>query len=123
MRLYPDDPTLGIPFNTGTERFAAQGYQYKRIPATLGDVFYHAPRLDDARHYALHSSTYIYRFNTRPFVNNTKRGVHGPDGQSGTRVQGRRAFQRGGVCVWGYAVCGALAGVSGVEQAGECAVG
>lgn len=57
MRLYPDDLTLSIPLNTGTERFAAQGYQFKRIAATLGDVFCHSP-------------TYIYRFNTRPFVNN-----------------------------------------------------
>lgn len=71
MRLYPDDPALGIPLNTGSERFAAEGYQYKRIAAILGDVFYHAPRLDDARHYAQHSPTFIYRFNTRPFVNNT----------------------------------------------------
>ncbi|OCK89381.1 alpha/beta-hydrolase [Cenococcum geophilum 1.58] len=54
MRLYPDDLTLSIPLNTGTERFAAQGYQFKRIAATLGDVFCHSP-------------TYIYRFNTRPF--------------------------------------------------------
>ena len=71
MRLYPDDPTVGIPLNTSTKRFAVHGYQYKRIAATLGDVFYHAPRLDDARYYALYSPTYIYRFNTQPFVNNT----------------------------------------------------
>ena len=71
MKLYPDDPTLGIPANTGTERFAEQGYQYKRIAAIIGDAFYHAPRLDDARAYAKYSPTYIYRFNTRPFVNGT----------------------------------------------------
>ncbi|KAF2192478.1 alpha/beta-hydrolase [Zopfia rhizophila CBS 207.26] len=71
LRLYPDDPTQGIPLNTGSERFADRGYQYKRIAAILGDVFYHAPRLDDARWYSKYADTYIYRFNTRPFVNNT----------------------------------------------------
>lgn len=71
MTLYPDDPTVGIPANTGTERFAEQGYQYKRIAAIIGDAFYHAPRLDDARWYSKYSPTYIYRFNTRPFVNGT----------------------------------------------------
>lgn len=71
MRLYPDDPTVGIPLNTGEERFAEQGYQYKRTAAIIGDVFYHATRLDDARWYAKYDPTYIYRFNTRPFQNNT----------------------------------------------------
>lgn len=71
MRLYPDNPAVGIPLNTGSERFAEEGYQYKRIAAILGDVFYHAPRMDDARWYSKYSDTYIYRFNTRPFVNNT----------------------------------------------------
>lgn len=67
MRLYPDDPTVGIPLNTGTERFADKGYQYKRIAAILGDAFYHAPRLEDARNYAKYDPTFIYRFNTRAF--------------------------------------------------------
>jgi carboxylesterase type B len=67
LELYPDDPAQGIPLNTGEERFAAQGYQYKRIAAIMGDVFYHATRLDDARQYSKHSPTYIYRFNTRPW--------------------------------------------------------
>ena len=71
MELYPDDPTLGIPLNTGTERFEAQGHQFKRAAAIIGDTFYHAPRLDDARNYAKYAPTYIYRFNTRPFVNAT----------------------------------------------------
>ncbi|KAF2136558.1 uncharacterized protein K452DRAFT_279764 [Aplosporella prunicola CBS 121167] len=71
MELYPDDPFQGIPLNTGIERFADKGQQYKRIAAILGDIFYHAPRLDDARHYFKYSPTYTYRFNTRPFVNST----------------------------------------------------
>lgn len=37
----------------------------------MGDVFYHGPRLDDARHYSKWDPTYIYRFNTRGFVNST----------------------------------------------------
>ncbi|KAK3381803.1 Alpha/Beta hydrolase protein [Podospora didyma] len=70
MQLYPDDPSQGIPLNTGNERFASRGRQFKRAAAILGDVYYHAPRLDDARHYSRHNpnGTFIYRFNTRPWV-------------------------------------------------------
>ena len=71
LELYPDDPTIGVPINTGTERFAQYGYQYKRAAAIIGDVFYHATRLADARIYSQHSPTYIYRFNTRPWENAT----------------------------------------------------
>lgn len=71
MELYPDDPTQGIPLNTGSERFAEYGWQYKRIAAILGDVFYHAPRRHDTQRYAAHAPTYSYRFNTRDFVNST----------------------------------------------------
>ncbi|KAI1419730.1 alpha/beta-hydrolase [Xylaria sp. FL1777] len=66
MQLYPDDPAQGIPLDTGAERFADKGYQYKRVAAIVGDVFYHAPRLEDARQYARRAPTFIYRFNTRP---------------------------------------------------------
>jgi carboxylesterase type B len=78
LELYPDDPTQGIPLSTGTERFAEQGYQYKRIAAIMGDVFYHATRLYDARQYSKHAPTYIYRFNTRPWQaspNSTEGGL------------------------------------------------
>ncbi|EOD43180.1 putative lipase 3 precursor protein [Neofusicoccum parvum UCRNP2] len=72
LELYPDDPAAGIPANTGAERFADLGWQYKRVAAIVGDAFYHAPRLDDARHYAAGTTaTYVYRFNTRAFVNAT----------------------------------------------------
>lgn len=69
MELYPDDPAQGIPLDTGGERFADKGWQYKRIAAILGDVFYHAPRRHDAQRYAAHAAapTYVYRFNTRGF--------------------------------------------------------
>ncbi|KAI4703027.1 hypothetical protein J4E81_001904 [Alternaria sp. BMP 2799] len=69
MGLYPNDPTVGIPLNTGVELFAEQGLQYKRIAAIMGDVFYHATRLADARAYSKYSPTYIYRFNTLPWQN------------------------------------------------------
>jgi len=75
LELYPDDPIVGIPSNPGTERFAELGHQYKRIAAILGDAFYHATRLDDARSYTKFatgdSKTYVYHFNTRGFVNST----------------------------------------------------
>lgn len=75
LELYPDDPTVGIPLNTGSERFADKGYQYKRIAAILGDTFYHAPRQDDVRSYTRFaedsSNTYVYRFNARGWVNAT----------------------------------------------------
>jgi carboxylesterase type B len=70
LRLYPDDPAVGIPMNTGQKRFPHLGQQYKRAAAIVGDIFYHAPRLDDARHYARHQpeKTFVYRFNTRAWL-------------------------------------------------------
>lgn len=70
MALYPDDPAQGIPLNTGTERFAERGWQYKRVAAIVGDIFYHAPRWNDARYYAQYNpnDTFVYRFNTRGWV-------------------------------------------------------
>ncbi|KAI1641609.1 alpha/beta-hydrolase [Daldinia loculata] len=67
LELYPDDPTQGIPLNTGSERFADYGWQYKRVAAIVGDVFYHGPRRFDTQNYAPFSPTYVYRFNTRPW--------------------------------------------------------
>ncbi|KAI6087044.1 alpha/beta-hydrolase [Hypoxylon rubiginosum] len=71
MELYPDDPAQGVPINTGSERFADQGWQFKRAAAIVGDIFYHAPRRFDAQQYAPRSPTYIYRFNTRPWEEDT----------------------------------------------------
>lgn len=71
MQLYPDDPARGIPLNTGIERYEYMGKQYKRMAAIIGDVFYHATRLADARAYAKRAPTYIYCFNTRPWTNGT----------------------------------------------------
>lgn len=96
MQLYPDDPAQGIPLNTGAERFADKGYQYKRVAAIVGDVFYHAPRLDDARHYAKRAPTYIYRFNTRPldgFTNTDYNGTNAGGGSGNMTVMLAPAYK------------------------------
>ncbi|KAI2616547.1 alpha/beta-hydrolase [Hypoxylon sp. NC1633] len=67
LELYPDDPTQGVPIDTGEERFADKGWQYKRTAAIIGDVFYHGPRQFEAQIYAPRAPTYTYRFNTRPW--------------------------------------------------------
>lgn len=50
MQLYPDDPTKGCPFDTGLERFATQGYMYKRGAAIVGDEIIHAGRRFTTKH-------------------------------------------------------------------------
>ena len=74
MKLYPDDPTKGCPFDTGTERFADQGYQYKRGAAIAGDWAIHAGRRQTAEdHAAWNNGTkrtvYVYRFDQPPWDN------------------------------------------------------
>ncbi|KAI0815980.1 alpha/beta-hydrolase [Xylaria sp. FL0064] len=83
MQLYPDDPAQGIPLDTGAERFADKGYQYKRVAAIVGDVFYHAPRLVDARAYAERAPTFVYRFNTRPLAGYANTGYGNTTGATG----------------------------------------
>ncbi|KAI3342026.1 Alpha/Beta hydrolase protein [Ustulina deusta] len=87
MQLYPDDPAQGIPLDTGAERFAGEGYQYKRVAAIVGDVFYHGPRLADAREYARRAPTFVYRFNTRPldgYANTDHNGTNAGGGDTTT---------------------------------------
>ncbi|KAJ6469165.1 esterase 1, partial [Mycena vitilis] len=43
LGLYPDDPALGSPFNTGNDTFGFSG-EYKRAAALLGDLLIQAPR-------------------------------------------------------------------------------
>lgn len=74
MQLYPNDPTVGIPLNTGTQLFPEHGLQYKRVAAIVGDVFYHATRFADTREYSKHAPTYVYRFNTVPYRNESAGG-------------------------------------------------
>ncbi|KAI8630402.1 alpha/beta-hydrolase [Xylariaceae sp. FL1651] len=89
MELYPDDPAQGIPLDTGAERFADKGYQYKRVAAIVGDVFYHATRLDDARHYAAAGApTFVYRFNTRPLASYANTAFNNNSSSSSTEGAG-----------------------------------
>ena len=72
MELYPDDPSQGCPFNTGLERFASQGYMYKRGAAIIGDEVIHAGRRFTTKYYSSlpHSSrkpVYSYRFDQSPW--------------------------------------------------------
>ncbi|KAH8668560.1 Alpha/Beta hydrolase protein [Xylariales sp. PMI_506] len=66
MELYPDDPALGCPFNTGLERFESQGYQYKRGAAIIGDQMIAAGRRFTTQYYAAkkrnRQPVYSYRF-------------------------------------------------------------
>lgn len=74
LAFYPDDPALGIPANTGSERFASfGGYEYKRMCAIGGDALYHGPRRQDTRVFAKGDvqPVYSYRFDTVPYVNAT----------------------------------------------------
>ncbi|KAK2757275.1 hypothetical protein FQN54_004789 [Arachnomyces sp. PD_36] len=69
MDLYPDDPSLGCPFGTGEERFADQGYQYKRGAAIAGDISMHAGRRATVNYHSKHSQqpVYSYRFDQPPW--------------------------------------------------------
>ncbi|KAL5095530.1 hypothetical protein Trisim1_000301 [Trichoderma cf. simile WF8] len=69
MKLYPDDPTWGCPFGTGPERFADQGFQYKRGAAIAGDYFMHAGRRFYANSHSTrsHKPIYTYRFDQAPW--------------------------------------------------------
>ncbi|PVH82037.1 alpha/beta-hydrolase [Cadophora sp. DSE1049] len=72
MQLYPDDPAQGCPFNTGAERFADQGYMYKRGAAIVGDSVIHAGRRFTAHYFAsrprqVRQPVYSYRFDQPPW--------------------------------------------------------
>lgn len=69
MSLYQDDPTWGCPFGTGPERFADQGFQYKRGAAIAGDYFIHSGRRFFANSHSIRSQKpiYTYRFDQAPW--------------------------------------------------------
>ncbi len=69
MNLYPDDPVVGCPFGTGPQRFADQGYMYKRGAAIAGDYFMHAGRRFYATYHSKRSknSIFTYRFDQAPW--------------------------------------------------------
>ncbi|KAF8846650.1 alpha/beta-hydrolase [Acephala macrosclerotiorum] len=72
MELYPDDPAQGCPFNTGPERFASQGYMYKRGALIVGDEVIHAGRrfitkYDSSLDSRTRKPVYNYRFDQSPW--------------------------------------------------------
>lgn len=68
LELYPDDPAQGCPFDTDSERFADQGWQYKRGAAIATDLFVAAGGRHSARHFAsLSNDVYSYRFDQPPW--------------------------------------------------------
>jgi carboxylesterase type B len=69
LDLYPDDPALGCPFQTGGETFASQGLQYKRGAALTGDYAIHAGRRWIANWHVNNSyfPLYTYRFDQSPW--------------------------------------------------------
>ncbi|KAI0889472.1 alpha/beta-hydrolase [Annulohypoxylon maeteangense] len=92
LELYPDDPAQGVPVNTGAERFADRGWQYKRVAAIVGDIFYHGPRRYDAKHYVKYSPTYIYRFNTRPWESTSSNATISGGGELAPAYKGVEHF-------------------------------
>lgn len=72
LALYPDDPAQGCPFNTGPERFASQGYMFKRGAAIVGDEVIHAGRRFISKYYSsleprTRKPVYSYRFDQSPW--------------------------------------------------------
>jgi cholinesterase len=72
MALYPDHPTQGCPFGTGSERFVQNGYMYKRGAAIIGDKVIHAGRRLTTQYYSGISPSrrkpvYSYRFDQSPW--------------------------------------------------------
>ncbi|KII95056.1 hypothetical protein PLICRDRAFT_99010 [Plicaturopsis crispa FD-325 SS-3] len=43
LKMYPDDPSVGSPYNTGNQTFGLSS-QFKRIAAILDDISFQAPR-------------------------------------------------------------------------------
>jgi carboxylesterase type B len=71
MQLYPNDPTVGCPFESGPITFPSQGLQFKRGAAIGGDFYIHAGRRFYATWQAENTQMpiYTYRFNQRPWNN------------------------------------------------------
>ncbi|BCS17296.1 uncharacterized protein APUU_10124A [Aspergillus puulaauensis] len=66
LRLYPDDPSQGIPEFLGSQRVPSMGYQWRRTCAYSGDYSMHANRRRQCEAWAESGTpAYCYRFNTR----------------------------------------------------------
>ncbi|KAJ6588951.1 Alpha/Beta hydrolase protein [Mycena capillaripes] len=76
LRLYPDVPALGCPFNTGDFQldpvqngvFATPGTQNKRVAAFLGDMFIAAGPRWLAQEISSQVPFWKYRFNHKPWA-------------------------------------------------------
>ncbi|KAJ7124263.1 esterase 1 [Mycena epipterygia] len=67
LKLYPDIPSLGSPFNTGNQTFGLNS-QYKRAAAILGDLWFHSQRrlwMETAAHAGVPTFAYLF---TQPTV-------------------------------------------------------
>ncbi|KAI0351392.1 esterase 1 [Trametes cingulata] len=74
LALYPDDPSRGSPYDTGSDTFGL-GSQYKRAAAIAGDIWFHSVRrLWSQAASARGVKTYAYHFVDPQAVNNAAQG-------------------------------------------------
>jgi len=66
LTLYPDDPSQGIPLNTG-DGILASGFQDKRSAAFFGDAVIIASRRAAAQTFSKSNKVFSYRFNQPAF--------------------------------------------------------
>ncbi|EFP77213.2 uncharacterized protein PGTG_03169 [Puccinia graminis f. sp. tritici CRL 75-36-700-3] len=59
--LYPDEPSLGSPFDTGNNTFGLPRI-FKRMAAWYGDLHYQAPKRFWAHYASPHQPVYVYYF-------------------------------------------------------------
>jgi len=75
LRLYPDIPALGSPYNTGNNTFGL-GVFYKQWASIVGDLFFHSLRRFWSQAFgAAGISTYGYLFTEPPFKKAAELGV------------------------------------------------
>jgi len=68
LDAYPDDPSQGCPFKTGSIRYEEHGVQYKRGAAIIGDWLMQAGRRHVAEQYAnAGKKVYSYHFEQEPW--------------------------------------------------------
>lgn len=61
VELYPDQPEIGAPYDTGNRTFGLPS-SFKRLAAWFGDAHYEAPRRLMSSITSPRQSTYVYRF-------------------------------------------------------------
>jgi acetylcholinesterase len=70
MKLYPNVPSLGVPYGrAGNETFPALGLQWRRVASIAGDQSMIGPARQTAQIFSTASVVYKYRFNaTNPLA-------------------------------------------------------